>query len=72
MNPVPTVLQVSNEGGGGVRVCVTGYPAAAGPALARVNVARPTARMAGALMSPVMVLNGGNLISLCSFRGSLP
>ena len=72
MNPFPTVLQVSNDGGGGVRVCVTGCPAAAGPALASVNAARPTARMAGALMSLVMVRNGGNLLSLCSFRGSLP
>jgi hypothetical protein len=71
MNPFPTVLQVSNDGGGGVRVWVTGCPAAAGPALASRNVARPAAMMAGPLMSPMMVLNRGILIFLCSFRGSL-
>src|SRR6185437_4849365 len=64
INPFPTVLQVSNDGGGGVRGCVTGCPAAAaGPALASVNVARLAAMIAGPLMSPMMVLNGMFLIS---------
>ena len=32
MSPLPTVLQISNDGDGGVRVCVTGCLAAvAGP-----------------------------------------
>src|SRR5215472_10471582 len=56
MTPFPTVLQVSNDGGGGVSVCVTGCPAAAGPALASVKVAMPARTIAGPLMSPMMVL----------------
>jgi hypothetical protein len=32
---------------------------------------RPPAMIAGALMSPMTVLNCGILIFLCSFRGSL-
>jgi hypothetical protein len=64
-------LQVSNDGGGGVSVCVTGCPAAAGLALASVNVARLPAMIAGPLMSRMMVLNRGIFIFLCSFRGSL-
>ena len=56
MDPFPTVLQVSNDGGGGVRVCVTGCPAAAGLALASTKAARLPAMIAGPLMSPMMVL----------------
>jgi hypothetical protein len=35
------------------------------------RLARPLAMIAGPLMSPMMVLNRGILIFLCSLRGSL-
>jgi hypothetical protein len=55
MNPFPTALHVSNDSAGGVRVCVTGCPAKAGPAPTNVNVARLPATITGPLISLMMV-----------------